>query len=202
MPPTKRQQASEKKKAKIIKVTLDLLLKKGNTASTSTTAVCAAARVTRPTLYHFFGSKRNLLLSVHLESIDHVLRPYLAKAAAIPDPLARLSFMVRYFTVDIICRHPELRVLIHDTLTMKDRHFREIREIWKEHYFLLRDTIGDLQASGTISAEIKPSWATLFVLGMLTWITYWFDFARPADVKIIADQAETFVLNGLGIKRQ
>ncbi|MBI5603657.1 MAG: TetR/AcrR family transcriptional regulator [Deltaproteobacteria bacterium] len=200
MPPTKRQLASQKKKAKIIQTTLDLLLKKGNAVSTSTTAVCAAARVTRPTLYHFFGSKRNLLLSVHLESIETILKPYLEKAAAIEDPLTRLTFMVRTFTTEIICLHPELRILIHDSLTMKDKYFREIREAWKKHYLLLRDTIVELQKAKKINAEIKSSWATLFVLGMLTWTTYWFDFERKTDIELIADQAEHLVLHGLGLK--
>ncbi len=199
-PATKRQQASQKKKAKIIQTTLDLLLKKGNVASTSTTAVCTAARVTRPTLYHFFGSKRNLLLSVHLESIESTLKPYIEKAAAIEDPLTRLTFMIRTFTKDVICLHPELRILIHDSLTMKDKYFREIREAWKKHYLLLRDTIVELQKAGKINDEIKPSWATLFVLGMLTWTTYWFDFERKTDIERIADQAVQLVFHGLGLR--
>lgn len=199
-PPTKRQQASQKKKAKIIQTTLDLLLKKGNVASTSTTAVCTGAKVTRPTLYHFFGSKRNLLLSVHLEAIESTLKPYLEKAAAIEDPLTRLTFMIRTFTKDVICLHPELRVLIHDTLSMKDKHFREIREAWKTHYLLLRDTIVELQKAKKISADVKPSWATLFVLGMLTWTTYWFDYERKTDIERIADQAVQLVFHGLGLQ--
>ncbi len=201
MPPIKRQQASQEKKAKIIQTTLQLLLKKGNAVSTSTTAVCAAARVTQPTLYHFFGSKRNLLLSVHLESIESTLKPYLEKASAIDDPFARLRFMVRTFTKEVICLHPELRVLIHDTLTVKDKHFRPIREAWKRHYLLLRDTIAELQKANKISAEVKPSWASLFVLGMLTWTTYWYDFERKTDTERIADQAEQFILQGLGIRK-
>jgi len=196
----KRQRASQKKKEKIIQTTMQLLLKKGSSSSTSTTDICAGAHLTRPTLYHYFGSKRNLLLSVHMDSIESVLRPYLENAATIADPLERLTYMIRTYTKDIVCLHPELRVLIHDTLTTKDKYFREVREVWKRHYLLLRDTINSLQSEGKMLSDVRPSWAALFVLGMITWTTYWFDYTRKDEVDHIADAALQLILNGLGLK--
>ena len=101
----------------------------------------------------------------------------------------------------IICLHPELRVLIHDTLTTKDRYFREVKGEWKKHYVLLRDTIGELRSKGIIRTDVKPSWAALFVLGMMTWVTYWYDYDRKENVDKIADAALQLVLNGLNIKK-
>lgn len=196
----KRQRASQKKKEKIIQTTMQLLLKKGSSFSTSTTDICTGAHLTRPTLYHYFGSKRNLLLSVHMESIDSVLRPYLEKAASITNPLERLTYMIRTYTKDIICLHPELRVLIHDTLTTKDKYFKEVREVWKRHYLLLRDTITSLQSEGKIPSDVRPSWAALFVLGMTTWTTYWFDYTKKDEINNMADAALQLVLHGLGLK--
>ncbi len=192
----KRIKASQKKKDKIIQTTTRLLLKKGGL--TSTTDVCAAAKVTRPTLYHYFGSKSNLLRAVHMEGIERDLKPYIAEALTREDPLERLIYMVQTHT-KTICSHPELRVLIHDTLTTKDRYFREVKEEWKRHYEILRDTISELKTTGTMRADVKPSWAALFVLGMITWVTYWFDYDRKESVDRIADSALRLVLNGLDI---
>ena len=199
MASNKREKTSQKKKLKIIQTTMQLLLKKGSSVSASTTDICSAARLTRPSLYHYFGSKRNLLLSVHMESIETTLKPYLDKAASIDDPLKRLTYMVRIFTKEVICKHPELRVLIHDALTMKDKYFREVKGEWKKHYLLIRDTIAQLQSEGKVNTEVKPSWAALFVLGMLTWVTYWFDYDRKDEVDQIADLALQLVLHGLGL---
>jgi TetR/AcrR family transcriptional regulator, cholesterol catabolism regulator len=198
--PNKRERASQKKREKILQTTIQLLLKKGSANSTSTTDICAVAKLTRPTLYHYFGSKRNLLLAVHMESIEMTLKPYLEEAASIADARKRLAYMIRAYTGEIICRHPELRVLIHDTLTMKDKYFREVRRVWKTHYLLLRDTIAQLQSEGRVNSDIKPSWAALFVLGMLTWTTYWFDYSRKEDVNRITGLAEEMVLHGLGLE--
>ncbi|MCX8021915.1 MAG: TetR/AcrR family transcriptional regulator [Syntrophorhabdaceae bacterium] len=196
----RRESASQKKKAKIISTTMQLLLKKGGSTSTSTSDVCAAAKLTRPTLYHYFGSKRNLLLSVHMDSIEKTLKPYLNEASSIKNPSERLNYMVYTFTKEIICKHPELRVLIHDTFSMKDKYFKEVREIWKEHYRLLKDTITELQSEGRIDPSIKPSWATLFVLGMLTWITYWLDYSRNDELEELAQHAVKIVHSGLSMK--
>ncbi len=200
MPTSKREQKSKKKKTKIIHTTMQLLLKKGNSSSTSTTDVCAAARLTRPTLYHYFGSKRNLLLAVHMESIATNLEPYMAEALSIKDPFQRLVFMIHAY-IKNICLHPELKVLIHDILTVEDKYFHEVRAVWKSHYLLLRDTIATLQSINRIDPDIKPSWAALFVLGMLTWTTYWFDYKRKDSIEQIADLAEYQVLHGLGLRK-
>ena len=195
----KREKNAEKNKEKIMKMTLQLLLKKGSTGAASTTDICAAAKLTRPTLYHYFGSKRGLLLAVHMQLIERDLRPLIAEAKTINDSLERLKFMIHAYT-EHICVHPELRVLIHDTLIIKDKYFSEVREVWKNHYILLRDTINELAQAGIINPEIKPSWAALFFLGMQTWITYWFDFAKGESVEEIKNTALNLVLNGLGCK--
>jgi AcrR family transcriptional regulator len=196
---SKRERASEKNRARIISSTIQLLVKKGGSASVSTTDICTAARLTRPTLYHYFGSKRNLLLSVHKKTMERDLKPYMGEALSIDNPLQRLDYMVRTYTKGI-CLHPELRILIHDTLARKDRYFREVREEWKQHYVVLRDTITRLKSEGVIDSGVKPSWGALFVLGMLTWVTYWFDFGRKDSIDQIAESAVQFVRNGLGVK--
>jgi TetR/AcrR family transcriptional regulator, cholesterol catabolism regulator len=195
----KREASSRNTKERIIRATTQLLLKKGSSSATSTTDICSAARLTRPSLYHYFGSKRNLLVSVHMDHIEKTLKPYLAQARSIHEPSLRLRFMVRTFVREIICKHPELRVLIHDSLTMKDKYFREVRGAWKEHYVLLRDTIDQLQSAGGGDGRVKPSRAALFVLGMLVWVLFWFDYERKDDIDGLAEEAVAFALRGLNL---
>ena len=110
--------------------------------------------------------------------------------------------MIRTFTKETICLHPELRILIHDQLTMKDKYFHEVRAEWKKHYLLLRDTITELQSKSVVGLKIKASWAALFVLGMLTWITYQFDYNRKDQIDEISDAALQIIFSGLGIKNE
>ncbi len=193
----KERAKSREAKEKILRTTTRLLLKKGSFMAVSTTDICKAAKIARPSLYNYFGSKRNLLYSLHLDHMEKVLRPYLDEASSIDDPLIRLIFMIRTFTGDVIGRYPELRFLIHDTLAIKDRYFKDIRKEWKRHYLLLRSTISELQDQGKARKDMSPSHAALFMLGMMTWGTFWFDFDRRDRIDEIAKGAADFILEGL-----
>jgi AcrR family transcriptional regulator len=183
------------KKEEILRVAMELFLEQGYSA-TSTNAICAAAGINKPTLYYYFKSKRHLFFESHIKHIQEVLRPYVEQAGSITDPWERLTFIIREFT-KIVCNHPELRVLTHEALSIKDQYFEEIRKEWKKHYLLLLNTIAELQSRGIITADLKPSWAALLLLGMITWITYWFDYNRKDRIDDIAETAVRLTLSGM-----
>ena len=191
------RQDSGKKKEEILRTVLQLFLKKGYNA-TSTSDICSAAKLAKPTLYYYFGSKRNLLFSLHQDHLNRDLKPYIEEARAIEDLEQRLYFMIRTYT-KMICAHPELRFLIHETLGFKDKYFLQVKKEWKNHYILLRETIAGLQAAGKIDPAMKPSWAALFLIGMMTWITFWFDFKRKGQIDKIAESAATFAAQALNL---
>ncbi len=189
---------SSRKREEILRAVLQLFLKKGY-SGTSTNDICAAAKVAKPTLYYYFGSKQNLLFTLHYDHLTKHLLPYLEEAAKIKDPEQRLLFMVRNYT-RMICAHPELRFLIHETLGFKSRYFAQVRKEWKNHYLLLRSTVEGLQKSGRIITEVKPSWVALFLIGMMTWTTFWFDFSRKEEIDSLVRSAVAFASQALGIK--
>ena len=189
---------SEKKKEEILRTVLQLFLKKGYNA-TSTNDICSAAKLAKPTLYYYFGSKRNLLFSLHESHLNRFLTPYIEAATAMENPEERLFFMIRAYT-KMICAQPELRFLIHETLGFKDKYFLQVKKAWKNHYILLRDTIVILQRSGRVAPTLKPSWAALFLIGMMTWITFWFDFKRDEQIDEIAESAVAFASRALGLR--
>jgi AcrR family transcriptional regulator len=188
---------SEKKKQEILRTVLQLFLKKGYNA-TSTSDICSAAKLAKPTLYYYFGSKRNLLFSLHQDHLDRYLRPYLEEACAIEDPEQRLYYMIRAYT-KMICAHPQLRFLIHETLGFKDKYFLQVEKEWKNHYILLQNTIAGLQAAGKVDPALKPSWTALFLIGTITWITFWFDFKRNGEIDQIAEAAASFASHALNL---
>jgi len=194
------REKSAKKRDTILDAATLLFLEKGY-SDTSTNDVCRAAGISKPSLYHFFKSKRNLFFSCHMRSINRHLKPFLDQASAIADSDMRLKFMIPEFT-KIICKNPELKVMIHETMSIKDQYFKKIRSVWKEHYLLLKATIAELQDKGLISRALKPSRAALFLLGMMTWITFWFDYGKTQEADDVAETALRFAFNGLSYKKR
>lgn len=191
----KQENKNTNKKEEILQSAMELFLEKGYSA-TSTNDICASAKINKPTLYYYFESKRHLFFEAHSKHIQEILKPYLARVAAIEDPWERLTFIIREFT-EIVCHHPELRVLTHESMSIKDAYFERIRKEWKKHYLLLHDTISQLQAKGTIPLDLKPSWVALLILGMITWISFWFDYDRTEYTDDIAETALRMILFGL-----
>jgi AcrR family transcriptional regulator len=184
----------------ILDVAMKLFLEKGYNA-TSTSDICIGADISKPTLYYYFQNKRHLFFSCHMRSIQEVLKPYIEKAGTVKDPKERLTFMIGEFT-RIICLNPELKVLIHETMSMRDKYFDKIKKEWKRHYLLLRDTIEELQSSKKSSSPLKPSREALLLLGMMTWITFWFDYSRRDEVDAVAESAIDLACYGLFGKRR
>lgn len=186
----------QKKRAEIMQKALRLFLTKGF-ESTSTNDICLAAKLTKPSLYHYFESKNHLLFSVHMRAIETILHPYLKEVSLIKEPDKRLQMMLREYT-KIICSYPELRFILHGSLGIKDEYHSEIAKEWKRFYLLLRDTISELQSMGSVNRVLKPSWAALLLLGMITWITFWFDYKTKDHIDEIADSALKVAFHGLG----
>ncbi|HOJ43185.1 MAG TPA: TetR/AcrR family transcriptional regulator [Syntrophorhabdaceae bacterium] len=182
-------------KEEIMRVSLEIFNEKGY-AATSIDDICKALAINRPVLYYHFKSKRDLFFSIHKAHIERNLLPYMETASKIKDPLKRLSFMVEEFA-RMISHHPELRLLIHETMSLKDDYFAEVRLTWRNHYILLKQTISELVESKIIKKRIKPSWASLFVLGMITWMTFWLDFDKKENQEDLFEAVKDFVLTGL-----
>lgn len=193
----KKEVPVSRNRATIFRAAMELFLAKGYDAAT-TNDICEAAKITKPTLYYYAKSKRHLFYLLHTEAIERDLTPHLDKVSAIEDPLERLTRMIEGFA-EIICTHPELRVLLHETLAIRDNYFKEVRQMWKKHYLLLRDTIAELQKAGVIKNASKPSRLALLMLGMLAWITFWFNYNRKEEIKEIAATAVEFIMSGLSV---
>lgn len=189
----------EKRKIEIMQKAMKLFMVKGFDA-TSTNDICWAAKMTKPSLYHYFSSKNHLLFSVHMHVIESILQPYLAETESIKDPQSRMEVMIRDYT-KLIISHPELRFLLHESLTVKDKYYGEIKKEWRLLYGLFRSTISELQSNGKVSKDLEPSWAALLILGMISWMTFWFDYKSKERVDEIVELTVRMGFQSLGIPK-
>jgi AcrR family transcriptional regulator len=187
----------EKKRADIMSKAVKLFLAKGFDA-TSTNDICLTAKLTKPSLYHYFESKNHLLFSVHMHAIQTILQPYMENVMSIKEPDKRLQTMIREYTKQI-CSHPELQFILHGSLMFKDKYFARIKEEWRKHHRLVRETIAELQSAGRINKKLDPSRTALLLLGMITWITFWFDYKRKDKIEEIADLTVEIAFHGVGL---
>jgi len=79
---------------RILETALDLFASQGYDA-TSVQAICDAAHITKPTLYHFYGSKEGVYMALITSALDRVHRSLFAALAQEGPLVERLKLVVR-----------------------------------------------------------------------------------------------------------
>ncbi len=182
------------RQAEIYQKALDLFMTKGYDA-TSMSMIAKALDMSKPNLYYYCPSKEDLLHRIHLDDLQKRFIPILDEAEKLSDPKDRLILFLRKFTF-MSTSSPASRVFIHEIRSLKRKHQREILEIWKRGYGLIRNSIKELQQSGR-AREGRESFLAFLGTGMVFWIVYWFDYSQQKNAEELAELLVQTFLNGL-----
>lgn len=173
---------------------LELFLEQGYD-NTALSQVAKACGLTKAGLYHYFGNKEMLLHAVHKLHIEENFAPLLDEIEAIEDPATRLESFVRKY-ITLMTQDPYARLLIEEVKRLDAAHQEEIRESWRRAYQIVTGCIRELQESGQ-HKRLDAAFAGLALIGMTTWILYWFDYSRRDSQQELADTFLEIFLNGI-----
>ena len=181
---------------RILQSALSLFSEKGYDA-TSVREICQAAGITKPTLYHFYGSKEGVyraLVDGTLERFREGLARAVASGGSLRERLRRLT--LAYF--DAARAEPDLSrfilALIHDPPSSAPR--TDFLKFYDDVLTHVRRTIDDAEARG----EVVPgpeSVRLLVLMGALGEAVHGFLLVgRPDLTPELADTLVDVVLNG------
>ena len=141
--------------------------------------------ITKAAFYHYVRDKRELLYRLHLRALDVAEAAHRGAVAAGVDGLDRVRrIAVAYVTAVTASDTATLLLLEHGVLSPKQAGEVLARRRWLEHD--LRAQIASGVADGTI-APCDPKLASFSVVGMLHWVTKWYDPAGPWTGPQVAD---------------
>ena len=162
--------------------------------TTSVAAVAEAAGIRKPTLYHYFSGKDEILFWIHEEFIDLLIEKQRARE----------------------CRSAgeTLLAIIGDVLDLMRTHRGHVRVFFEHHRELSADDqetieakrdayrrmVEDVVARGVETGEFRevdPRLTTLAVFGMCNWAYQWYRPDGPLDSGEIAAFFFDLLLNGL-----
>jgi len=174
---------------------LELFLAKGYHA-TSTAELCRHLKISKPTLYWHYKNKEDLLYYAHQELMLEYLDPIRESMKRIEDPLERLEYFIKEY-VAVICKHPELKLLVHESMSLDQEHSDWISNHWRELLNVLRSALKELKEDGRAKKSIDDAFTALSLFGMCTWTYYWFDYKRPEGVVALAENILDVFFNGI-----
>ena len=148
--------------------------------------------IAKPTLYHYFKSKDEILLEVQQAAIQQMLDAPI-------DPKASGAEQIRVFFhryVEMIVDDFGTCLIMTGVLPLELENRGLVRKGSKSIEIILRDMLRRGIADGSIE-PCDPKISAKFMFGALNWIPYWYTTDGELDVEALADRAIEFVMRGL-----
>jgi len=179
---------SNHRKTKILRQAAQIFLEFGYDA-TSMNQVADRCQITKPGLYYHFKSKQDLLYSIMSLALDVLEKSTLAATLSATDNEDRLRRIIdthaRMVTEENDGAFTILVTQETGALLPEDRRIIDHRS--RSHVDLLRATLNELRSEGKLR-DIDTGVAAFSMLGMVVWISRWFDPSGPLDGRDIATQ--------------
>jgi len=185
------------RRAQIIEVAADLFDKWGY-HETTMQAIADRTGIRKPSLYHYFGSKDELLVELHETLMTVVISRHLDRLQA-----GRLG------------PREELRAMMRDVIGLMDSHPGHLRIFFESYRELPSDArtsvaaqrsryqqmVADVISAGKEIGEfgdVDPDLTSLAVLSLVNWTYQWFRRSGPLTTDEVADHFWSMLLNGIG----
>jgi len=178
----------DRRRKQILEAAERVFLKQGYEA-TSIQDIADAVGILKGSLYHYIGSKDDLLYEiirdVHQDSLIRVTEA----VEAATNPLER----IRKFTTSLLAFQIEnfgrIGIFFQDFRSLRPERRKVIVRQRDNHDELLRELIKQGKEAGLVCPDVDPRIASMAVLGMVNWSHQWF---RPRTGLQAADVAEEF----------
>lgn len=161
--------------------------------------VARAAGVAAGTVYLYFRSKDDLLVSIFEKTMQEAIADGRQALAGVADPVERLRRIARLH-LDRLGRDRDLAVVFQVELRQSTKFMERFSATWVRTYLdVIRDVIAEGQAAGLFRREVNPRLAAKVFFGALdematNWILSRRRYALAADADAVVD----LFVRGLG----
>jgi AcrR family transcriptional regulator len=187
----------EEDKPALIVETAARLFDTAGYSNTSMDSIAKEVGLAKPTLYHYFGSKSDILIEIHETFIDPLIEAQLTRLAQDATPKEQLLGAM----VDILSlmeyRRGHVRVFFE--------HHRELPTASKRSLVRRRvryeEMMAEIFRAGTEAGEFRevdPEAAALAVFGMCNWAYQWWTPGKGLSPEAEAERFASMLIDGIG----
>lgn len=166
--------------------------------ATTVQEVVEAAEVTKGALYHYFGSKDDLLLEIYRSLIGRQMAD-LDRIIGSEQDLAATVRLIVVSLVETTARSvDEAAVFVREMHRLDAERMASFRAERRRYHETFRSVVEQGQAAGRFSAVVPAETAVLIALGVVNQLPTWY---RPDGSKSptqLGNEIADFVLAGLG----
>jgi AcrR family transcriptional regulator len=203
-PTKKRSKASTSPQpdrlSEIYRTAAQIICEKGYDA-TSMNDIAEAVGITKAGIYHHIPGKKELLFRIMNFGMDELDEEVILPARVIEDAEQRLRAIITNH-VQLITRRSTPRgnnpvtIVIEEVAGLTPAHRRKIDQRKRAYVELIRDTLARLKEEGRLS-QVDVTAAAFSLLGMILWLSRWYNPAGRLTPEQIAEQITSIALGGL-----
>jgi TetR/AcrR family transcriptional regulator, cholesterol catabolism regulator len=191
--------AADRRRAAIIALAAKLFDQHGY-ANVSMEQIALAAGLAKPSLYHYFRGKDEILRGIHETFIDILLeRHEQRKQLDLSPALLVLGAMTDIYGL-METHRGHVRVFFEHHRELPDSVREEIRVKRDRYQQQIRESIERGIEDGQFR-DVDPEAATLAVFGICNWAYQWWRPGSGADPALTAQKMWDLVMRGLGVKQ-
>jgi TetR/AcrR family transcriptional regulator, cholesterol catabolism regulator len=189
--------AADARRADIIRLAAELFDQRGY-ASVSMEQIALAAGLAKPTLYHYFRSKEEILRGIHEAFIDPLLARQEKRRRLQLAPADQLLGAMTDILGLMETRRGYVRVFFEHYRELSEPVRADIRMKRNRYQWLIRDAVTEGIGDGTFRG-VDPEVATMAVFGMCNWAYQWWRPGSGVDSALTAQKLWDIVVRGIGV---
>jgi TetR/AcrR family transcriptional regulator, cholesterol catabolism regulator len=164
--------------------------------ATSLAELAEAAGIAKPTIFHHFRSKQDILYELYARTMDICLTRMQALVVPEQDPARTLHRMIREHVLLILEHRDLFKILFDEESELSPPQLAGIKELQRQYIKLIAGQLERLRAEGRLSIE-APQIAVQGLLGMASWVYRWYEPERERTPEEIAQILADLALGGL-----
>ena len=194
----KRERAqvlSDGRAPEVYRTAAQIILEKGYDA-TSVSDIARALSITKAGLYHYIHGKTQLLFDIMQYGLDELEREVAEPAKKIADAESRLRFMIAMHARIVTRGEGAVTILVDEARALTAVQNRKITQRKRAYLDFLRVTLEQMKAERKLR-DVNLTVAAFSLLGMINWLSRWYQSNGSLDEEQIAEAIVDVALNGL-----
>src|SRR6266700_5996334 len=178
----------------VYRTAAEIILQKGYDA-TSVSDIAQALGITKAGLYHYIHGKTQLLFDIMQYGLNELSREVAQPAMKIADPEARLRFMIEMHARIVTRGHGAVTILVDEARALTPAQNRKVTRKKREYFDFLRATLREMKSQRKLR-DINVTVAAFSLLGMINWLSRWYQADGPVNEQAIAEEIVDIAVNG------
>jgi len=161
-------------------------------------AVAERAGVSVPGLYHYVGSKEELLFLIQYHAFHELVLKLERDSRDVADPEARLELLIQNHLERFLANMAELVVCSREIDRLEGEFRARVGAQQREYFRMAQDVFSELRGRGDGNG-VDPRTATLAMFGAINWVHTWYrPGSSPSAARLSRDFARLYLRGVLG----